>query len=253
MRLLQWRKLAATIAYCPVCDRKRPMIRLAADEIAVRCLACHASAVTISVAAVLRHVLPDLSNTRAYELSCRGSLVELLGRHCKHLTCSEYLPEIRPGESRNGVRSEDVQSLTFADRSFDLCTSTEVFEHVPDDIRGFREIRRVLRPAGLFVFTVPMSGSDATVERTILHPDGTVEHLLPAEYHLDPIRGHEPVLAFRTYGRDIVDRLLRAGFARAELIRPEDQVPWGYARTVVVGYCDQCDLDFAPGDTRASL
>jgi len=224
------------------------MIRLAADEIAVRCLACHASAVTMSVAAVLRHVLPDLSHTRAYELSCRGSLFEFLRLHCKHLTCSEYLPEVRPGESRDGIRSEDVQSLTFPDRSFDLCTSTEVFEHVPDDVRGFREIRRVLRPEGLFVFTVPMSGSDATVERATLRPDGTVEHLLPAEYHLDPIRGHEPVLAYRVYGRDIVDRLLRAGFSRADLMRPEDQVPWSYARIVVVGYCGEPPTDSASKD-----
>jgi ubiquinone/menaquinone biosynthesis C-methylase UbiE len=32
-----------------------------------------------------------------------------------------------------------VQRLSFADASFDLCTSTEVFEHVPDDRAGLRE------------------------------------------------------------------------------------------------------------------
>ena len=42
----------------------------------------------------------------------------------------------------------------YGDASFDLCTSTEVFEHMPDDLNGFSEIRRVLRPGGRFVFTV---------------------------------------------------------------------------------------------------
>jgi len=189
------------------------------------------------MASVLRQVVPDLSKTLAYELSCRGTLFNFLGRHCRRLTCSEYLPDVRPGETRDGILCEDVQSLSFPDRSFDLCTSTEVFEHVPDDARGFLEIRRVLRPGGLFVFTVPLNGTGETVERARLGAQGSIEHLLPPEYHRDPIRGHGPVLAFRTYGRDIMDRLLQAGFAHAEMVRPEAGVPWGYARTVILGHC----------------
>ena len=72
-----------------------------------------------------------------------------LGRHCASLQPSELLPGAAPGEIRDGIRSEDVQRLTFGDGSFDLCTSTEVFEHVPDDLAGFRELARVLRPGGL--------------------------------------------------------------------------------------------------------
>jgi SAM-dependent methyltransferase len=90
-------------------------------------------------------------------------------------------------------------------------TSTEVFEHVPDDRLGFQEVYRVLRAGGRFVLTVPISDQDATVERARVR-DGEIVHLLPPEYHGDRIRGLRHVLAFRNYGRDICSRLRSAGF-----------------------------------------
>src|SRR5690606_28826015 len=134
---------------------------------------------------------------------------------------------------RDGVRCEDVQALGYADASFDLFTSTEVFEHVPDDAAGFREIRRTLQPGGLTIFTVPLIRGASTVERARLR-DGGIEHLLEPAWHGDRLRGAGKVLVFRDYGDDIVERLLAAGFARARLWRPP--VDWfGHARGVVVG------------------
>jgi SAM-dependent methyltransferase len=40
-----------------------------------------------------------------------------------------------------------------------------VFEHVPDDARGFSELRRVLRPGGKMLFTVPLFDAPDTVDR----------------------------------------------------------------------------------------
>jgi SAM-dependent methyltransferase len=151
-----------------------------------------------------------------YELSSRGPLFAYLRREVADLTCSEYFDDLPPGSLRDGVQCQDVQRLTFAAASFDLVTSTEVFEHVPDDRRGFAEIRRVLRPGGAFIFTVPLSGAERTVERAVLK-DGASVHLLPAEYHDDRIRGRRSVLVYRDYGLDIADRLLAAGFGTASI------------------------------------
>jgi ubiquinone/menaquinone biosynthesis C-methylase UbiE len=41
-----------------------------------------------------------------------------------------------------------AESLPFADHSFDQLVSFDVLEHVQDPVLAFREIRRVLRPAG---------------------------------------------------------------------------------------------------------
>jgi SAM-dependent methyltransferase len=233
---IKWREFAVTRYYCPICSANRLFVRLNNHEMGVRCLTCRATAVTLSLASVLLELIPDLSTKKVYELSSRGPLVKFLKSRCEDLTCSEYFEGVNPGEYLNGVLCQDVQQLSFADNSFDICTSTEVFEHVPDDIAGFAEIQRVLRPGGLFLFTVPLFNTPAIVERARLDDTGKVEHTLPAQYHGDPIRGHQPVLVFRDYGMDIKQRILSQGFSRVELRQPPHSLPWGYHRQVIAAY-----------------
>jgi SAM-dependent methyltransferase len=49
----------------------------------------------------------------------------------------------------------DVQALPFRDGAFDAIKATELLEHVPDVGRALAECRRVLRPGGYLVITVP--------------------------------------------------------------------------------------------------
>jgi SAM-dependent methyltransferase len=154
---------------------------------------------------------------RVYELSSKGALVRFLRKRYRNLTVSEYYDDVKPGDYKDGVQCQDVQNLTHEDDSFGLVTSTEVFEHVPDDIRGFQEIHRVLKKDGYFIFTVPLTIKEKTVERACLE-DGRIVHLLPPQYHGDRIRGSHKVLVYRNYGMDIVFRLESVGFA-AEILR----------------------------------
>ena len=48
-----------------------------------------------------------------------------------------------------------MESLPFEDSSFDFATSLDVIEHLDDDVAGLRELRRVVRPGGSVVVTVP--------------------------------------------------------------------------------------------------
>lgn len=245
--MIRWRHLAVSIHYCPLCHKRRPFVKLDNNEISIRCLSCRATSITLSVIAVLRHLSPDLQNKTVYELSSRGRLYQFLDSQCNTLTGSEYFAETTPGNYKNGVQCQDVQSLTFESERFDLCTSTEVFEHVPDDAKGFCEIYRVLKPNGIFIFTLPLSMNAKTVERARLLANGDIEHMLEPEYHIDPIRSHNSILAFRNYGYDILDRLLSAGFKRAELRSPRESMPWGYSSAAVVAYRD----DAQDGEVRS--
>ncbi len=181
--------------------------------------------------------------TRVYELSARGALVRYLTRRYRDVTLSEYRDGERPGAMRRGLACQDVQQLRYADASFDLVTSTEVFEHVADDRAGFREVHRVLAPGGWFVFTVPLADADATLERAALR-DGRLVHLTAAEYHRDRLRR---VLAFRTYGRDIGMRLADAGFAPG--IRTIDDRTHGVCTVPVVVASKPPPSDRARRDT----
>lgn len=49
------------------------------------------------------------------------------------------------------AREGDVQDLPFGDEAFDVVAALWMLYHVPDVHRGLAEIRRVLRPGGLFV------------------------------------------------------------------------------------------------------
>ncbi|MDX6728163.1 MAG: hypothetical protein QOK49_2968 [Baekduia sp.] len=48
-----------------------------------------------------------------------------------------------------------VEELPFLAETFDLITCLDVLEHTADDLRSLRELRRVLRPGGALVLTVP--------------------------------------------------------------------------------------------------
>ena len=224
--------LAMRLFRCPICGPSL-LLRLSPEPIGVRCSRCAASAITLSLVSVLTSARPGFAAEAVYELSARGPLFEFLRRRVARLTVSEYFEDLPPGAKRNGVRCEDVQRLTFADGCFDVCTSTEVFEHVADDRRGFSETRRVLRQDGMFVFTVPLTDAHATVERARMR-DGKVEHLLPPVYHGDRIRGRDRVLAFRDYGRDITDRLRASGFRHAHIDRRFEKAFLGQGCGVVV-------------------
>lgn len=147
-----------------------------------------------------------------YELSAHGAIFKYLKKRFKNLTYSEFFDGIAPGSIHKGILCQDVQQLTFSDSSFDLITSTEVFEHVADDRKGFKEVYRVLKNGGLFVFTVPLYDIlPETVERARLE-NGKLVFLNTPTYGGDHLR-REGILDFRNYGMDIDKRLKEAGFS----------------------------------------
>lgn len=48
-----------------------------------------------------------------------------------------------------------MKGLPFKDKTFDKIVMSEVVEHLPDDVKGLNEVKRVLKKGGTLVLTVP--------------------------------------------------------------------------------------------------
>jgi GT2 family glycosyltransferase/glycosyltransferase involved in cell wall biosynthesis/SAM-dependent methyltransferase len=142
------------------------------------------------------------SSIHIHEFGFVGAIAETL-RGQPGYEVSEFFEEVKPGTLGPGdVRCEDLTCLTFSDESFDVVISQDVLEHVPNPERAFSEIARVLKPGGSHVFTVPQDRNlSLSVTRAKQTSEG-IEHLLPPEYHGDPIRV-EGALVFTDFGTDL--------------------------------------------------
>ena len=154
-----------------------------------------------------------------YWRSCAYPLADLLkATGWIEAELSQYKPNKPMGKVlAKGVTNQNLECLTFADESLDIVITSDVMEHVRLDDRAHREIHRVLKPGGIYMFTVP---HDRSLEQTMIRvqvndPDDAKKdvHLLEPEYHGDTnSQDSRGVLSYRVYGRDLESYLARLGF-----------------------------------------
>jgi len=129
-----------------------------------------------------------------------------------------YRPTDPPG-TRYGPRltNQDLQALAFPDASFDIVVTSDVMEHVRLDEAAHREIHRVLRDGGVYLFTVPHSRAwpRTLVRRRVVDPADPSRDVddLPPEYHGDTNSAEGGALAYRAYGTDLDSLLEKLGFS----------------------------------------
>lgn len=137
-----------------------------------------------------------------------------------------------------GVTNQNLEALTFPDASFDVVLTSDVMEHVRLAAAAHREIRRILRPGGVYLFTVPHDrGRATTLERVrIADPADPArdELLMEPEYHGDANSPDNRALAYRLYGLDLDDELRGLGFEVG--YTREDDLAHGIANTELF-YC----------------
>jgi SAM-dependent methyltransferase len=160
--------------------------------------------------------LGDSKEDHIYAVGQTSALYGRLKELVQNVTASQYISGMAPGEiTAEGMRHEDLTGLSFPDNNFDWLTCSEVLEHIPDYKAALREMARVLRPGGHALLTFPLNlGCYEILTRARLLPDGTVEHLLPAEYHGDPANKNG-ILSYYVFGWQILDEMRSSGFSGA--------------------------------------
>jgi SAM-dependent methyltransferase len=102
----------------------------------------------------------------------------------------------------------DISDIQYADGTFGFVYCSHVLEHVPDDKRAMRELRRVLTDNGLAILLVPIDGDNTFEDPSVSDPKDRLK-LFGQEDHV------------RRYGLDFEERLREAGF-KVERTRPGD-------------------------------
>ncbi len=138
--------------------------------------------------------------------------LRLRGRFPKFLG-SEFTLDNERRADMYPIPFQDLTELSLPSATFDLVTTNEVFEHVPDLDAALKELSRILKPGGWHIGTHPFTYTDKSVVKARLE-NGEVIYLSEPEYHGDPFNDHGS-LVFEIPGWDILDRARSAGFTEA--------------------------------------
>ena len=124
--------------------------------------------------------------------------------------------DLTPGR---GDRVINIESIDFADGSFDGVVCSHVLEHV-DDRSALAELHRVLKPGGLALIMLPViEGWARTWEpESVRTPEQRKRHFGQADH-------------LRFYGADVRERIRAAGFSLEEFTAEgEDVLTYGLQR-----------------------
>ena len=96
---------------------------------------------------------------QALDAGCgSGRTLPELSRYCARVSGLELNPdaaEVARDRGNFDVQTGRVEEMPWEADTFDLITCLDVIEHTPDDTAALRELRRVSRPGGWLLVTVP--------------------------------------------------------------------------------------------------
>jgi ubiquinone/menaquinone biosynthesis C-methylase UbiE len=141
----------------------------------------------------------------------------------------------QPRDSRITWQQADALALPFEDGTFDVVACQFGVMFFPDKVQGYREARRVLKPAGHFLF----NAWDQIAENEYAD---VVSQALAALFPQDP-----PDFMARTpHGYFDVERireeLVRAGFASISVETRDDKGRASSPQDVAIAYCQGTPL-----------
>jgi ubiquinone/menaquinone biosynthesis C-methylase UbiE len=135
----------------------------------------------------------------------------------------DYAAARQPNNRRIAWQQADALALPFAAEAFDIVACQFGAMFFPDKIQGYKEARRVLRPAGHFIFSVWDQISEnefadvVTEALTEIFPDDPPRFMarVPHGYHnVERIREELTAAGFSSIAADAVDGTSRASAPR---------------------------------------
>lgn len=130
---------------------------------------------------------------------------------------SEFASNERMRDEMYPIQNEDLLSLTLRSERFDIVSTNEVLEHVPNIDKALGEIHRVLKPGGWHIGTVPFFWNSEEGVLRAQFVDGKILHLMEPEIHGNPVDPEGGSLVFEIPGWSLLKRARSAGFREAHM------------------------------------
>ena len=141
---------------------------------------------------ILHHLV---SNSVVLDLGAGAGIVPAMDfrGHASRICGIDPDPRVKENPFLDEGVITDGVSIPYGDATFDVVFSDNVLEHLADPISVFREVARVLKPGGIFLFKTP--------NRTHYMP--LISRLTPHSFHryINRKRGRESEDTFPTYYR----------------------------------------------------
>jgi SAM-dependent methyltransferase len=196
--------------HCQCCLKPSLIISFSNSEEFKLCIRCRANLRYEMLAMMLRKHCPDLgalSDKVIVELDPNSPLPMQFEGGINYIK-TYYSTSVPVGfVNADGLRCEDLMQTSFDDASVDVIISSDVLEHVPDIEAAFKETKRILKPGGFHIFTVPPR-SKTTKRAEIV--EGKTKLLMEPDYHSDPLNP-KGILAYWDFGVDAIELFSKSG------------------------------------------
>lgn len=210
--------------YCVVCGMRAP-VEPFGDNIREggRCSSCKSWNRRRAHALILLQALSEIAGTSftsiaderipgdiaiygAETVSATHNLMQRLKGY-KH---GEFLgPGWQSGDVLDGVQHQDLTATSFADNTFDVVLTCDVFEHIVEPYLAHQEIYRILKPGGRHIFTLPSNPNELLDIQTALVTSAGIEYLAQPEYHGEPL---DQNLVYNVVGFEMLVELRAMGY-----------------------------------------
>ncbi len=137
------------------------------------------------------------------EINICGNMHPFL-RNLPKLKASDYNPggwKRRLQYYFSGIGFQDITALTYESGMFDMVIHSEVLEHVYDVDKALSECKRVLKPDGVCLFTVPILLFRKTKKRAEIRNGKTYNILLPSYHGTTDVSDY---LVYWEFGKDFM-------------------------------------------------
>ena len=140
-----------------------------------------------------------------YEPQINSPFVKYFSKFKKYAR-SWYWEDVPIGSFKDGIKCQKLSKLSYSNDLFDLVISSDIMDLCREPLQAFKEIWRVMKPGGYYIFTIP--ALKPMSEKTVFRVDTSDKK----DSFLQPPIYRKEFLVYTVFGNDFLDQVANIGF-----------------------------------------